>query len=68
MKKVVITGRTHAYLAETLRQKGYLVLDMPDITYDELFGMIDTVTGIIVTTRINVDSKLIDKPTFYASF
>lgn len=61
MKKVVITGRTHPYLAETLRQKGYLVEDRPDITYDELFGMIDTVTGIIVTTRINVDRKLIDK-------
>ncbi len=61
MKKVIITGNAHAYLADTLRQRGYEVLYDPAISYEQLSDRITDATGLIVTTRINIDKTLIDK-------
>ena len=61
MKKVIITGKTHPWLEESLRQKEFDVLYRPLISYDELYDIIETVTGLVVTTRIPVDKKLIDR-------
>lgn len=61
MKQVIITGKSHPLLKERLEGKGYEVLYLPSITYDELIDIIPSATGIIVTTRITVDRKLIDK-------
>lgn len=61
MKKVIITGKTHPYLADTLQQKGYEVLYDPLITYDKLSEIVHDAEGLVVTTRINVDKALIDK-------
>lgn len=61
MKQVIITGKSHPLLKERLEEKGYEVLYLPSITYDELIDIIPPATGIIVTTRITVDRKLIDK-------
>jgi len=61
MKQVIITGKSHPLLKERLAEKGYEVLYLPSITYDELIDIIPSATGIIVTTRIIVDRKLIDK-------
>ena len=61
MKKIIITGKTHPYLMETLQQKGFEVLYKPDITTDELDNIIQGAEGLIVTTRIKADRKLIDK-------
>jgi D-3-phosphoglycerate dehydrogenase len=63
MKKIIISGKTHPYLMETLQEKGYEVLYNPAISYDELFHSIQDAEGLVVTTRINVDKKLIDKAT-----
>lgn len=63
MKKIIITGKTHPYLLETLQQKGYEVLYQPAITYEELATIIHEAVGLVVTTRINVDKNLVDKAT-----
>ncbi|MBK6380497.1 MAG: hydroxyacid dehydrogenase [Chitinophagaceae bacterium] len=60
-KKVIITARVPDVLIETLQQKGFTVMYLPEITYDELSGLIDKATGIIVTTRIKIDKRMLDK-------
>ncbi len=61
MKKIIITGKAHAYLMETLQQKGYALVYDPSISYKELHEIIADAEGLVVTTRIIVDKKLIDK-------
>lgn len=58
--KVIITAKTHEYLAQTLTQQGYNVEYCPEITYDELKLFIPDAVGLIVTTRITVDKPLLD--------
>jgi D-3-phosphoglycerate dehydrogenase len=60
-KTVIVTASTHEVLIETLQQKGFTVLNLPEITYDELLTRIDTAVGLIVTTRIKVDKNILDK-------
>ena len=61
MSKVIITAKSHELLIDTLKQKGFEVINAPSISYDELFNEMKGVEGLVITTRIKVDSKLIDK-------
>ena len=61
MAKVIITAKAHEVLSEKLTKKGFEVSYAPTITYDELYDTIDKAEGLVVTTRIKVDRKLIDK-------
>jgi D-3-phosphoglycerate dehydrogenase / 2-oxoglutarate reductase len=63
MKKVIITAKAHEYLHESLRKKGYEVINRPHITYEEASAIIGEVEGLIVTTRIKVDKALLDRAT-----
>jgi len=60
---VIITGNAHDYLAATLRLKQYEVLYFPEISYEELSGLIANAEGLIVTTRIKIDKAILDKAT-----
>lgn len=58
--KAIITGNSHPYLQQALKQKGYTVVYAPEITYDELKAQAADITGLILTTRITVDKQLLD--------
>jgi D-3-phosphoglycerate dehydrogenase / 2-oxoglutarate reductase len=62
-KKVIITGKADNYLTGQLELKGYEVLYQPQVTYEELYQIIAGMEGMVVTTRINVDRKLLDQAT-----
>jgi D-3-phosphoglycerate dehydrogenase len=57
--KVIITAKAHPFLKEALETKGFEVLYLPLISYDELSESIAGCTGLIVTTRLKVDAPLI---------
>lgn len=61
MKKVIITGKAHEYLEQTLREKGYEVLYAPAITQEQLSKEITDAEGIVATTRIEIDKSLLDQ-------
>ena len=57
---VIITAPAHSYLEETLKRNHYEVLHLPSISYEELKDKIAEATGLIVTTRLKIDSAIID--------
>jgi D-3-phosphoglycerate dehydrogenase / 2-oxoglutarate reductase len=61
MKKVIITAKTHEFLAKTLTEKGYTVQYSPQITYEELLVSLEGVEGLIVTTRLKIDRPILER-------
>jgi D-3-phosphoglycerate dehydrogenase len=61
MKKVIITAKAHACLSDELQRQGFTVIYEPEITYERLSDMVGDAEGLVVTTRIPVDKKLIEK-------
>ncbi len=59
-KKVIVTATVHPFLLETLTEKGFEIAYEPKIDYDKLASMIHDAVGLIVTTRLRIDAKLID--------
>src|SRR4051812_40242998 len=60
---VIITARAHDLLMDTLRQKGYEVQYLPQITNEQLLEIIPGAQGLIVTTRLRIDRNMIDRAT-----
>jgi D-3-phosphoglycerate dehydrogenase len=61
MKKAIVTAKVHQYLLDTLAQNGYTVVYKPQISYNELEEDIKDAHGLIVTTRLKIDSAMLDK-------
>lgn len=58
---VIITAKVHDYLLQVLEEKGYSVSYDPHISYEELYEQIGGAVGLIVTTRLSIDQKIIDR-------
>jgi D-3-phosphoglycerate dehydrogenase len=61
MKKILITAKAHEYLQQSLQKNGFEPVYKPLITYDEALNEMNEVHGLVVTTRIKVDKRLLDK-------
>jgi D-3-phosphoglycerate dehydrogenase len=59
--KVIITAPVHAFLRETLTEKGFEIIYEPAISYDQLAEIITQATGLVVTTRLKIDAAILDK-------
>jgi D-3-phosphoglycerate dehydrogenase len=60
-RQVIITSKVHNSLVSALQQKGYAVLHLEKISYEELSAIISQAEGLIVTTRIRIDKEILDK-------
>lgn len=61
--KVVITAPVHEYLIERLKKNGLTIDYRPDISYQELYEIIPSATGLIVTTRLKIDRRILEAAT-----
>ena len=59
MNKVIITAKVHPYLIEKLTQQGFTVDYQPTITYPQLLQTISNYTGLIITTRLQIDENML---------
>ena len=50
-RKVIITGKAHEYLAETLVSRGFEVMNLPEITQDELSILIPDAEGVVAKLK-----------------
>ncbi|HNJ95767.1 MAG TPA: NAD(P)-dependent oxidoreductase, partial [Ferruginibacter sp.] len=57
---IIITAGVHPWLIETLEEKGFRVMYQPAISYNALVEVVSIAEGLIVTTRIPIDKKMID--------
>jgi D-3-phosphoglycerate dehydrogenase len=62
-KIVILTAKVHDVLIEALQKKGFTVLYLPEVSYEELEKIIDKAIGIIVTTKLRIDKTILDKAT-----
>ncbi|RYZ22526.1 MAG: hydroxyacid dehydrogenase [Chitinophagaceae bacterium] len=60
MRKVIITASVHPLLIKQLEKHGYTVHYVPTISHDDLVEMIGDAEGLVVTTRIKIDKRIID--------
>ncbi|MEP6674494.1 MAG: NAD(P)-dependent oxidoreductase [Ferruginibacter sp.] len=58
---VIITANVHEHLITAFQQRGYKIIYLPLITYDELLEQVHEATGLIITTRLKIDKAILDK-------
>ena len=58
--KVLIAAPVHAVLTEGLEAEGYTCVAAPAITQETAYGLIADCAGVITSTRLQLDRKLLD--------
>ncbi|MBP5677391.1 MAG: hypothetical protein J6W88_02710 [Bacteroidales bacterium] len=61
MTKVLISDRTHPVLEQRLREAGYTVSVEPDHDYNSLIQAAQGYDGLVVRSKVIIDSNFIDK-------
>jgi D-3-phosphoglycerate dehydrogenase len=61
MKTVIITANVHPWMLEQLQVKGFSVIYLPQITYEQLEEKVGEAAGLVVTTRLKIDRAMLDK-------
>jgi D-3-phosphoglycerate dehydrogenase len=59
-KKVLIAAPVHNCLTDGLRSMGYELVIKEKITQEEALTLVKDITGIVTSTRLNIDKALID--------
>ncbi|MEI7470646.1 MAG: NAD(P)-dependent oxidoreductase [Chitinophagaceae bacterium] len=59
-KKVIVAANAHVYLIDSLIEKGFDVISVPNATDTELATLLTDAQGLIVTTRV-IHSNMIDQ-------
>jgi D-3-phosphoglycerate dehydrogenase / 2-oxoglutarate reductase len=60
MQKVLITAPVHPWLPQILQDKGFEVVLLPAITYEQVVACIHEYAGLVITTRILVDEAVLN--------
>lgn len=58
---ILITAPVHEIMIETFKKNGLDFEYFPTADYQLLFDKIETATGIVIATQINIDKKIIDR-------
>jgi D-3-phosphoglycerate dehydrogenase len=58
--RVLITAPVHDMLVEAFQNEGFAVEYAPAITYNELLQRMPGANGLVVTTRLPIDKKILD--------
>jgi D-3-phosphoglycerate dehydrogenase / 2-oxoglutarate reductase len=59
-QKVLIAAPVHDVLIEGLTTQGYTIVQMPEIKQEQAFGLIGDCVGVVTSTRLQLDKKLLD--------
>jgi D-3-phosphoglycerate dehydrogenase len=59
--KILITAKAHPVLQKEFQSMGFDVDVNEKITYNELIGSIHDYTGLVVTTRLQIDADILSK-------
>ncbi|MEI6948005.1 NAD(P)-dependent oxidoreductase [Paraflavisolibacter sp. H34] len=59
-KKILITAPVHELLVDRFTALGYTLLNQPAITYEEALASVGAIEGLVVTTRLKIDRRLLD--------
>lgn len=61
---ILITAPVHDIMIETLKKNGLDFEYLPTADYQILFDKIETASGIIVATQINIDKKMLERASY----
>ena len=61
MKRVLISDRTHEVLPQRLREAGFEIRVEPDHDYESLVQAAQGFEGLVVRSKVNIDSAFIDR-------
>jgi D-3-phosphoglycerate dehydrogenase / 2-oxoglutarate reductase len=60
-RQVIITAKTHSHLLNALHNRGYTILNGQQLSYADLLAIVDQAEGLVVTTRLPIDKRIIDR-------